>query len=261
MSEALVRLVSGRFQTYAAQFLDAPGDTFAYRLKIEHTNRVLAIAEGIASQEALPERLCLAARLAALMHDVGRFPQYRQYRTFRDADSANHAALSVSHALRQGLLAGVPTDIRRLVLGAVFLHNKRSLPSLASDELATVAQVVRDSDKLDIYSVMIAHFSQKNPKHPEVALNVLDEPDKYSDEVLDTLLNREHGDYRSIVYINDFKMMAIGWLYDLNFRSSCRMLQDKGYLDTLFDTLPRYEKILEFRRQIATDIAHKIKGA
>jgi len=158
-------------------------------------------------------------------------------------------------------LADVPTDIRRLVLGAVFLHNKRSLPPLASNGLKTVAQVVRDSDKLDIYSVMIGHFSQKNPKHPEVALNVLDEPDKYTDAVLDALLGREHGDYRSIVYINDFKLMTIGWLYDLNFRSACRMLQDKGYLDTLLDTLPKHEKILELRRQIDQDIAQRVKGA
>lgn len=261
MNEALVRLVSGRFDSYAAQFLDESGDNFAYRLKIEHTQRVLGITDHIASEEALPKHLCLASRLAALMHDVGRFPQYRQYRTFRDADSANHAALSVSHALRERLLADVPTDIRRLVLGAVFLHNKRTLPPLASHELKTVAQVLRDSDKLDIYSVMIAHFSQANPKHPEVALNVLDEPDKYTEAVLEALLKRDYGDYRWIIYINDFKLMTIGWLYDLNFRSSCRMLQDKGYLNTLFDTLPKHDKILEFRRQIDQDIAQRVKGA
>jgi len=261
MNEALVRLVSGRFASFVARYLDEPGDNFAYRLKIAHTQRVLGIAERITREEALPGHLCLASRLAGLMHDVGRFPQYLQYHTFRDADSANHAALSVSYTLREKLLADVPTEIRRLVLGAVFLHNKRSLPPLASNELKTVAQVVRDSDKLDIYSVMIGHFSQTNPGHPEVVLNVLDEPEKYTEAVLDALLCREPGDYKSIVYINDFKLMIIGWLYDLNFRSACRMLQDKGYLDTLFNTLPKYEKILEFRRQIDRDIAQRVKGA
>lgn len=261
MNEALVRLVSERLDSYTAHFLDEPGDNFAYRLKIDHTQRVLGIAERIVSEEALPEHLCLASRLAALMHDVGRFPQYRQYHTFRDADSANHAGLSIRHALREKLLCDVPTDIRRLVLGAVFLHNKRSLPSLASHELKTVAQVVRDSDKLDIYSVMIDHFSQTKLQHPEVVLNVLDEPDKYTDAVLEALLKRAHGDYRSIIYINDFKLMIIGWLYDLNFRSSCKILKNKGYLDSLFETLPKHDKILEFRRQITKDIAQRLKGA
>lgn len=261
MSEALVRLVAGRFEAYAAKFLEIPGDGFAYRLKIAHTMRVLSIAESIAKEEALTDDQTLASRLAALVHDVGRFPQYMQYRTFRDPESANHAALSVTHALREKLLADVPTKIRRLVLGAVYLHNKRALPSLVSNELKTVAQVVRDSDKLDIYSVMIAHFSQEKPKHPEVALNVLDEPDRFTPSLLDTLMSRAPGDYRDIVYINDFKLMVIGWLYDLNFRTSCRLLHGKGYLDTIFDTLPQDEHIAKFRRQITQDIAHRAKGA
>lgn len=261
MSEALVRLVAGRFEAYAAKFLELPGDGFAYRLKIAHTKRVLGIAENIAKEEALPEDLSLASRLAALVHDVGRFPQYMQYHTFRDPDSANHAALSVTHTLREKLLADVPTQIRRLVLGAVYLHNKRILPTLASNELKTVSQLVRDSDKLDIYSIMIAHFSQEKPEHPEVALSVLDEPDKFTPTVLDALINRTPGDYRSIIYVNDFMLMVIGWLYDLNFRTSCRLLQSEGYLDTLFDILPKDEKITKFRQQITQDIAHMAKGA
>lgn len=261
MSDALVRLVAERFDAFAGGFLDAPGDGFAYSLKIKHTKRVLGIAEGIAQAESLPDDVTLASRLAALMHDVGRFPQYQQYKTFRDADSANHAALSVRHALRSKLLEGVPMHIHRLVLGAVYLHNKRDLPRLGSPSLRTVAQVVRDSDKLDIYSVMIAHFAQEKPKHPEVALNVIDAPDKYTPAVLDALRQRTLGDYRTIVYINDFKLMAIGWLYDLNFRSACRTLHERGYLDTLFDTLPRDENIASFRRQIDKDVARRIEGA
>ncbi|MDP2848119.1 MAG: HD domain-containing protein [Humidesulfovibrio sp.] len=261
MSEALVRLVAERFETFAGQFLNDPGDDFAFRLKIAHTKRVQAISETIARDEGLPEHLALAARLAALMHDVGRFPQYRQFRTFRDPDSANHAGLSVTHALREKLLADVPGNIRRLVLGATFLHNKRSLPHLASEDLRTVSRVIRDSDKLDIYSVIIAHFSQENPEHPEVAMNVIDEPRMYTAPVLDALLRREPGDYRTIVYVNDFKLMTIGWLYDLNFRTSCRLLKERAYLDTLFDTLPRDEKLALFRRQISTDLAHRLAGA
>lgn len=261
MSDGLVRLVAERFNAFSGGFLDAPGDGFAYSLKIKHTMRVLGIAEDIAKAENLPVDLSLASRLAALMHDVGRFPQYLQYKTFRDADSANHAALSVRHALRENLLEDVPANIRRMVLGAVYLHNKRNLPSISSAALRTVAQVVRDSDKLDIYGVMIAHFSQENPKHPEVALNVIDAPEKYTPAVLNDLRQRTLGDYRTIVYINDFKLMAIGWLYDLNFRSSCRTLHESGYLDTLFDSLPEDGEIADFRRQVNQDIARRIQDA
>lgn len=261
MSGDLVSLVAGRFDSYAAGFNDDQGDGFAYALKIAHTRRVLEIAETICAEERLPGDVTLAARLAALMHDVGRFPQYMQYRTFRDADSANHAALSVTHALREKLLDGVPAHIRRMVLGAVYLHNKRTLPSLSSEPLRAVAKVVRDSDKLDIYRVMIAHFSQEKPKHPEVALNVIDDPERYTPAVLSALLARELGDYRSIVYVNDFKLMVVGWLYDLNFASSCRLLHQRGYLDTIFASLPADEHVLSFREHIYTDLAQRLNHA
>jgi len=261
MSDDLVRLVSQRFDAFAASYLDVPGDGFAYTLKIEHTKHVLAIAERLAREENLPQRLVPACRLAALLHDVGRFPQYRQYRTFRDAESANHAALSITYILREKLLADVPNTTRRLVLGAVYLHNKRSLPELTSPDLRTVAQIVRDSDKLDIYRVLIAHFSQPEQQHPEVALNVLDEPDKFSEPVLHNLLDRNYGDYRHIVYANDFKLMVIGWLYDLNFPAACRLLKKQRYLDVLFDSLPHHDHIDHLRRQITKDLALRLGDA
>ena len=261
MSEALVERVAQRFQDFTGPYLREPGDGFAYRLKVEHTNRVLGIATDIASDSAVSGQVHLAARMAALLHDVGRFPQYKQYHTFRDAESANHAALSVRHALRGQMLADLPADLRRLVLGAVILHNVRILPATLPPETLAVARIVRDSDKLDIFSVMIAHFSQESPLHPEVALNVKLHPTAYSPAVLAGLLKGETGDYRQIVWVNDFKLMVVGWLYDLNYRRACQILQDLGYLDTIFDSLPQDPPILELRGRIMAHLAHRLSGA
>ncbi|MBU1041748.1 MAG: HD domain-containing protein [Proteobacteria bacterium] len=262
MSRDLVESVAQRFQTFAAPYLDEPGDDFAYRLKIEHTDRVRAIATDIADASGVSDRVNVAARLAALLHDVGRFPQYKQYRTFRDAESANHALLSVRHALREGMLAEVPTDLRRVVLGAVFLHNVRTLPTNLPPETLAVSRIVRDSDKLDIFRVMIAHFSQTEPAHPEVALHVKLHPTAYSQEIITALLKGDTGDYRNIVWVNDFKLMVAGWMYDLNYRHSCQLLHDHGYLDTIFDTLlPQDPQILEMRRRIMEHLAHRLADA
>jgi len=258
MSEDLVESVAQRFRAFAAPYLDEPGDDFAYRLKVEHTNRVHAIATDIAEASGVSGRVHLAARIAALLHDVGRFPQYKQYRTFRDAESANHARLSVRHALRENMLGEVPPDLRRVVLGAVFLHNVRTLPTTLPPDTLAVARIVRDSDKLDIFSVMIAHFSQEEPEHPEVALHVKPHPTAYSQEVLTALLKGETGDYRKIVWVNDFKLMVVGWLYDLNYQRSCQMLHDLGYLDTIFESLPKDPQLLDLRRQITTHLARRL---
>ena len=71
------------------------------RLKVEHSFRVLEHAELLATTElsAAPEaadqETARAALLAALYHDCGRFPQFRDYHTFMDAQSVDHAQLGV----------------------------------------------------------------------------------------------------------------------------------------------------------------------
>ncbi|OIO00844.1 MAG: hypothetical protein AUJ49_09200 [Desulfovibrionaceae bacterium CG1_02_65_16] len=261
MSDALSQEIAGRFNAFAAPYLAAPGDSFAYTIKVEHTMRVLALADTISREERLPAPLPQACRVAALLHDVGRFPQYEMFRTFRDAQSANHAALSVRHTLRARLLDGAPQVIRRLAIGAVYLHNKRTLPPLRNRDLGIVARVVRDSDKLDIYKIMLDHFSQQASEHPELTLDVRDEPDAYSQGILDAVLNHRPGDYRDIIYINDFKLMIIGWVYDLNFRASFRLLQKYGYLETLFASLPQDEQIRSLDGQIHAALAARLNHA
>jgi len=257
MSADLAALVAARFRDFAAPYLDAPGDAFAYRLKLNHTMRVLGLAETICAGEGFSERLTLAGRLAALLHDVGRFPQYEMFRTFRDAQSANHALLSVRHALRARLLEGVPNDIRRIVLGAVYLHNKRTMPPLRNHEIDAVARLVRDSDKLDIFKIMIDHFSAPPQEHPEVTLHVKDDPARFTPAVLETVMRRLPGDYRDLVYVNDFKIMMIGWLYDLNYATAFRLLAQSGHLEAMFASLPADADIARLREQISTDLAER----
>jgi hypothetical protein len=260
VSDATVSLVKARFDAFAGSFLSDPGDHFAYRIKIDHTARVADYAETIAREEGFAPDLILATRLAAVLHDVGRFPQYRAYGTFRDRESANHAALSVTHLLREHMLDGVAARIRKLVVGAVYLHNKRMLPSLPP-QLATVARAVRDSDKLDIYAVMYQHFIQDEPKNPEIVLCAKDEPDAYSPGAAETLLRRTPGNYLDIVYINDFKLMVLGWVYDLNFVTSFRLLERSGLVDAIFDTLPQDGTIAACRKQVHGDLAQRLNRA
>jgi hypothetical protein len=78
-------------------------DKAPLRLKYEHSIRVFEHVERLAGDgefAALAERLPLpfpllerAALLAALYHDVARFPQFYRWRTFRDAASVDHGQI------------------------------------------------------------------------------------------------------------------------------------------------------------------------
>jgi len=54
----------------------------------------------------------------------------------------------------------------------------------------------------------------------------------------------------SMQTLNDFKLMQIGWLFDLNFNYSIRRLYDKKYLNKIFAALPDNEHVREIKQVV-----------
>ena len=42
---------------------------------------------------------------------------------------------------------------------------------------------------------------------------------------------------------NDFKLMQISWLFDVNFERTFEIIKDRCYLEKIFEFLPKNEKI------------------
>ncbi len=255
MSRPGLAELSGRFDSFVQSFLDGLGtERYHIELKREHTMRVLADARTIAREESLPPDLAEASATAALFHDAGRMPQFMRYRTFKDSASDDHARLGVSALARYGLLRGLPPEQRRLVHGAVFLHNKRTLPPRLPAPLAIVTKVVRDADKLDIYRIMLTHLTSDKPPDPVVSLGAVRDPLRYSAPLARSILNRELGRYSDLAYENDLRLLVAGWVYDLNWRASRRLLQDRGLLDQVLAALPDDDTIRTLSRQVREDL-------
>ena len=87
------------FAAYSARYNTADPKV---RLKIDHTYRVAALCERIASSLALCPADLDVAWLCGLLHDVGRFEQLRRYGTFNDAQSIDHAQCSAEVLFDQG---------------------------------------------------------------------------------------------------------------------------------------------------------------
>jgi hypothetical protein len=212
-------------------------------IKRDHTHEVCLNAVQIAKDLRLNEHQMMLAETIALFHDVGRFPQYRQYKTFDDSISVNHAALSARVLLENSVLRDLPGRDRDLIIRAVTLHNVFSLPEGLEDETLLFSRLIRDADKLDILRVVIDYFKQEPGSRAEaVALGLPDEP-AYSEEVL-ACLHKEKMALKSMLTTqNDFKLLQLAWLYDLNFASSLRMVVARKYIPRIADMLPRNDDI------------------
>ena len=86
--------LSDWFEHYAMSFADESGRlSKAAECKLVHTREVRNAAARIAKSPQgakLSGSLALLAECGGLLHDVARFEQYKQFKTFQDAKSFDH---------------------------------------------------------------------------------------------------------------------------------------------------------------------------
>jgi len=241
------------FDRYVRTFDDI--DEEGYRnilLKVEHTRKVCENMALLAAGEGLTEEEARIAAAVALLHDVGRFPQFRRWRTFRDSNSDNHARLGIEVIREQGILDGISDDERLLIEEAVRFHNLLALPLRFKSPTALFIRLIRDADKLDIWRVFLEYFRQPLELRPSaVTLGFPDSPGVTPACVSELAAGRviRLDDVR---VLNDFKLLQISWVYDLNFRSSYRLLKQCGHIEALAATIPHDESA---RQAVALAIA------
>ena len=74
------------------------------KLKVDHTYRVAALSERIAISLGLDKADTDLAWLIGMLHDIGRFEQLKNYGTFSDADSIDHAHYGIKLLFDEGLI-------------------------------------------------------------------------------------------------------------------------------------------------------------
>ncbi len=226
------------FRAYTGLELEVcPFERGPEELKVEHTFRVLEHARAICQGEGFAAPLTRACLLAALYHDLARFAQYRTWHTFKDADSCNHGELGAALVEEYQVLSCEPL-VRTAVTRAVALHNAFALPEHLPYDVAKVTEVVRDADKLDILRVMDEHLSRPGPYSPTVVLSLPDDPDLFSQTVLDCALTGRVASYTDLASVNDFRLLLGTWIFSLSFATSRQRLAEAGHARRLLGQLP-----------------------
>lgn len=241
------------FDAYVTPFCDTdPEGVRNIRLKIDHTREVCDNMHALATGEGLSEGDSLVAATVALLHDVGRFPQYRRWRTFRDRDSDNHARLSIEVIREHHILDILTTEERLLIEEAIRFHNLLAIPGQMKSPTSRFLRLIRDADKLDIWRIFLEYF--KAPEHERATATMLGLEDLpgVSPACLHHLLAGEIVHLESVTRINDFKLLLISWVYDLNYSTSFRLLDDNNYLRDLTLLLPDRDDI-----RSAISLAHR----
>lgn len=226
-------------------------------LKEEHTQKVCANITRIAREEGLDGERAALAEAVALFHDVGRFPQYRRYGTFKDSASVDHGRLGADMLIRGGVLDKLPRNEHITIITGVCHHNDFAVPPELDAEAALFLKLVRDADKLDIWRVVLEFYAlPEEERASAVSLGFPDLPG-CSRQVLTALHKGEIVQLASVGCLNDFKLLQISWVYDLNCAASFRMLAEREYITGLAGTLPDDEDIRQAIAAVKEFMSHR----
>lgn len=261
MNEQELSAIASWFDRFAGSFQAASCEEQRnYDLKIEHTRRVRGFMEQLSASIGMPPGERALASAIALCHDVGRFPQYRDYGTFNDSLSINHASLAVQVLKRQGVLDNLAEESRILLLQAVALHNAFIIPNDLDPDLRRFTLLIRDADKLDIWRVMIEHFTSPPEKRAAAVAWSLPETGSCSERAIAEVAAGRMLCRSLLESADDFKLLQLSWVFDLNFTESFAIMDELGYLETIATLLPRQQSCLEAVETVRSFVSSRCGG-
>ncbi len=233
-----------RFSDYVKSFYNDDPDVDKHiKMKESHTKRVCENIITLGKSLDMSSNDLLLAHVMALYHDFGRFLQYKTFRTFNDKNSTNHASLGLREMARHKILSVFTKEEKRIVIKAIAYHNAMTIHGIKDKEDLLFIRLLRDADKLDIWKVFQDYYTGRENK-PDKTL-VLDLPDDpfCSETILKALYNFSIASLNDVKTQNDYKLIQIGWVYDLNFPASFKMVQDRNVIQELASILPQTQGI------------------
>jgi len=223
-------------------------------LKREHSLIVAGTCRSFAGEMEWTPDEQLTAGVTGLLHDIGRFSQLVEFRTFDDDGSIDHGERGYRLMKENGVLSTLSEHDRTGILLGIRHHNSRYIPPLLDESVSRYLKLVRDADKLDIIRV-IYHYIKNGmlEEHPEITLNIdLDGP--VTPEALEQVRNGETITYGNIKSLADFALAQLAWFYDINYPPAFRSARDRRVIDQIIEFFPSVREIDEVRKAVERHI-------
>jgi hypothetical protein len=219
-------------------------------LKKDHSFNVVENIEKIAQSLDASEDELVVSKCIALLHDVGRFEQLKKYDTFSDKKSEDHAALGVKIIDEAEILDCFEEDEREDIRIAISNHNKFTISSFNNERTEMYAKLIRDADKLDIYRLVTEYYSKNNHiKNSTIELE-LPEKSSISRKVYEAVMKERNANYNDLESLADFKILQMAWVYDINYKRSFKIINEKSYIKNVYDSMSKNDEVIDVYRKV-----------
>ena len=205
-------------------------------LKIKHTYEVVKKSEYIANGLRLDKENIELAKIIALLHDIGRFEQIKEFGEFNDK-KIEHAEFGVKVLFDNGLIRNFINEDKydSIIYKAIYNHNKYKIKKNLNEKELLHCRIIRDADKLDNFRVKEKDkIEDMFPKiYNENTINYETVSEKvYEDFIQHKCIKLE--DRKTII---DYWVCVIAFIFDLNFNISLQYVKENNYIDVLVDRI------------------------
>ncbi len=234
------------YDSYTAAYLKmSPGIRESVEIKLDHTEQVVREMGMLTTELEMPEQDGVIGRTIALLHDIGRHEQVVRYGTMNDRKSTDHAELGLKEITRHMVLDHLEESVSDLIVTAIRNHNKLKIADDLDERTVLFCKLIRDADKLDIWRVILEMDQSGDECKIEKAFIGLGKKKSMAWEIVRAVKSGEMADMKFLESQNDFRLLSIGWVFDLNFEVSKREVLARKYVDTLAKYLPEDSNVEE----------------
>ncbi len=234
------------FDDYAMKY-DMNEDMIKY--KYNHSYRVVHQAEEICRSLNLDTVERDLASIIALLHDIARFKQWTEFKTFEDSKSFDHGLEGVNILFKENQIKNyiVNEEDYEVVKKAIFNHNKYKIDESITDKRELMhSKIIRDADKIDI----LYSFSTNR------LLEICDDESSINEELMDVFKNHEQIPKSEVKTKNDRILMFIGLVFDLNYEYSKKRVLKEKYIEKIYNNLknkkifkPYVDEVIKFLKE------------
>lgn len=219
-------------------------------LKYNHCYRVMDLSRKYAKMLGFNDGDIELAGIIGLLHDIGRFEQWKVYHTFKDHESVDHAHNSVIELFDKGMIKRFTDRVNdyELIKFAIENHNKIKIEDCDDERKILFAKLIRDVDKLDIM-YLLGYLGELDTKGTDEEINP---------EIVEGIKNRRQISKKMVKNDNDQIAITFGYCFDLNF--DIFMEEMKRNVKYFYDRVEYNNKFKEIYEEVNKYIDERIEN-